>query len=231
VDFPQFIDETRRVKKQAARSLPLPSSSSDSSEPESEEPPPIINFPLILNPPWSENDIVTTYLFDRLFKFKWYGDSASPHAPVWTSILLCQDKEAELSTVSVRALATVYFAKVNGQHQLMCKGAFLYTHALRTLQTKLQRQDQAVGDDVLVAIICLAIYELITLTQPKAWLSHYDGLARLVSIEISWCDGVFDMLMPIQMALRGPHRHQSGISFAMIPTLRSCIVSQSPVVI
>jgi hypothetical protein len=27
------------------------------------------------------------------------------------------------------------------------------------------------------------------------------------------------------MALRGPHRHQSGIAFAMIPTLRSCIVS------
>jgi hypothetical protein len=97
---------------------------------------------------------------------------------------LSQEKEAELSTASVRALATIYFAKVNGQHQLMRKGVSLYSHALRTLQTKLQRQDQAVGEDVLVAIICLAIYELITLTEPKAWISHYNGLARLVSISV-----------------------------------------------
>ncbi|KAK4867049.1 hypothetical protein LT330_007790 [Penicillium expansum] len=99
----------------------------------------------------------------------------------------------------------VYFAKVNKQHQVMRKGVSFYAHALQELQTKLLRQDQAMGDDVLVAIICLAIYELIALTQPRAWLSHYQGLARL-------------------MSLRGPHRHQSGIAFAMMPTLRSCVI-------
>ncbi|KAJ5515996.1 hypothetical protein N7527_007556 [Penicillium freii] len=143
-----------------------------------------------------------THLFNRVFN--WNDGPASPHAPAWTSILLCQNHDTELSTASVRALAMVYFAKVNKQHQVIHKGVSLYAHALRTLQTKLQRQDQAMGDDVLVAIICLAVYELITLTQPRAWLSHYQGLARL-------------------MSLRGPHRHQSGIAFAMMPTLRSCI--------
>jgi len=179
VEFAQFIDETSRLKPKAARRLSLPSSFSDCSGPGSEEPLPTLNFPVNVNPSWSENDIVTTYLFDRLFK--WNEDPASPHAPAWTSILLIQDEETELSTASVRALATVYFAKVNGQHQLMRKAVSFYARALRNLQIKLHSQDQAVGDDVLVAIICLAIYELITLTQPRAWLSHYKGLARLVS--------------------------------------------------
>ncbi|KAJ5956373.1 hypothetical protein N7501_010652 [Penicillium viridicatum] len=190
VEFAQFIDETSRLRKRAARRLALPSSCSDSSETGLEAPVPIINCLLSVNPPWSENDIAITYLFNR--------------APAWTSILLCQDNETELSTASVRALAMVYFAKVNKQHQVMHKGVSLYAHTLQTLQTKLHRQDQAMGDDVLVAIICLAIYELITLTQPRAWLSHYQGLARL-------------------MSRRGPYRHQSGIAFAMMPTLRSCI--------
>ncbi|CAG8898353.1 unnamed protein product [Penicillium egyptiacum] len=149
-----------------------------------------------------ENDIVATHLVNRLFN--WNEDPTSPYAPAWTSILLRQDNEAELSTASVRALGAVYFAKVHKQYQLMRKGALFYVHALRTLQTQLQRQDQAVGDDVLLAIICLSIYELITLTQPRGWLFHYQGLARL-------------------MALRGPYRHQSGIAFAMLPTLRSCV--------
>lgn len=146
------------------------------------EPVPIINFRLSVNPPWSENDIVTTFLFNRLFN--WNDGPASPHVPAWTSILLHQGNEAQLSTVSVRALAMVYFAKVNKQHQVMRKGVSFYAHALQDLQTKLLRQDQAMGDDVLVAIICLAIYELIALTQPRAWLSHYQGLARLVSARI-----------------------------------------------
>jgi hypothetical protein len=184
VEFAQFIDETKRLKARATRNLPT-SSNSDAFEPASEEPVPIIDFPLNVNPPWSENHIMTTYLFNHLFN--WNDGPEYPNAPAWTSILLRQDNEAELSTASVRALATVYFAKVNKQHQLMRKGVCFYSSALRTLQAKLQRQDQAVGDDVFVAIICLAIYELITLTQPKAWLSHYEGLARLVSLRVSLC--------------------------------------------
>lgn len=180
MEFAEFIDETSRLRKSAARRLALPSSCSGSSEAELEAPVPIINFLLSVNPPWNENDIVITYLFNRVFN--WNDDPASPHdVPAWTSILLRQDNETELSTAAVRALAMVYFAKVNKQHQVMHKGVSFYAHALRTLQTKLHRQDQAMGDDVLVAIVCLAIYELITLTQPRAWLSHYQGLARLVS--------------------------------------------------
>ncbi|KAJ5515995.1 hypothetical protein N7527_007555 [Penicillium freii] len=51
VEFAQFIDETSRLRKRAARRLALPSSCSDSSETGLEAPVPIINCLLSVNPP------------------------------------------------------------------------------------------------------------------------------------------------------------------------------------
>lgn len=129
---------------------------------------------------------MTTYLFRGIFD--WNEDSASGNAPEWDSILR-QDSQPELSTASVRALSMVYFAKINKQYQFMRRGAKFYTQALGILQTKLQRPEQAIGDDVLVAIILLATYELLCLTHPEAWLSHYKGLAKLVCLRVLpiWC--------------------------------------------
>ncbi|KAJ5335266.1 hypothetical protein N7452_007669 [Penicillium brevicompactum] len=184
VEFLHFIDETSRLKKKAAQRSSLPNSgftSLDTSKPGSYQVPDFnkinFNFPLTVNPAWNENDILNTYLFRGIFD--WNEDPGSPPALVWDSVLLRQDQQPELSNASVRALSMVYFAKINKQYQFMLRGAKLYTQALGILQIKLQCPEQAVGDDVLIAIILLATYELICLTHPEAWLSHYKGLAKL----------------------------------------------------
>lgn len=190
VEFVQFIDETSRLKSKILRRAPSPAVTSRPlycSESPLEH---AINFnfsfnsyfPLTVNPSWNENEIMTTHLL--LGIFDWNGDSTSPHA-TWDSILLSQDNETELSTASIRALSTVYFGKMNKQPRLMREGAKQYADALKMLQIKLQWQEQAIGDDVLIAIILLATYELICLTHPKAWLSHYKGLAKLVGLGLA----------------------------------------------
>ncbi|CAG8936161.1 unnamed protein product [Penicillium salamii] len=209
VEFVQFIDETSRLKSKILRRAPSPSVTSRPLYRSQSPLEHVINFdfsfssyfPLTVNPSWNENEIMTTHLLRGIFD--WDGDSTSPHA-TWDSILLSQDNETELSTASIRALSTVYFGKMNKQPRLMREGAKKYADALKMLQIKLLCQEQAIGDDVLIAIILLATYELICLTHPKAWLSHYKGLAKL-------------------MMLRGPHRHQSGVGLALMPIIRSCI--------
>ncbi|KAB8239558.1 Zn(II)2Cys6 transcription factor domain-containing protein [Aspergillus alliaceus] len=152
--------------------------------------------------PWDEQHIFTSYLVDRLFT--WHEDEASPYAASWISVLYRSEDPAGLSMTSLRALATTYFGKVHGQTDLMRRGAVFYSQALQCLRVQLQSPDQALEPDLLVAILCLGIHELVTLTQSSAWLQHYKGLARITE-------------------LRGPHRHQTGLGYALLPTLRTCI--------
>lgn len=152
--------------------------------------------------PWDEQHIFTSYLVDRLFT--WHEDEASPYAASWISVLYRSEDPAGLSMTSLRALATTYFGKVHGQTDLMRRGGVFYTQALQGLRVQLQSPDQALEPDLLVAILCLGIHELVTLTQSSAWLQHYKGLARITE-------------------LRGPHRHQTGLGYALLPTLRTCI--------
>lgn len=87
-----------------------------------------------------------------------------------------------MAFASTRALATGYFAKTHRQSDLMRKGAGFYSRALSALRSQLQDPTLVLKDDVLVAIICMAIYELVTFHQPTGWLHHYRGLAHLVSL-------------------------------------------------
>jgi hypothetical protein len=82
-------------------------------------------------------------------------------------------------------LSTIYFAKVNHNNELMRKGAGFYSRALRALRSHLEDPNLVLEDDLIVAIICMAIYEMVTFTQPTGWLHHYKGLARLVNIHLS----------------------------------------------
>ena len=135
---------------------------------------------LMINPPWNEDSIFISHLIYRLFS--WHVDGSSSHSESWVLFLLRQpENPAGLPMTSVRALATSYFGKVNGHPELMRKGAASYSQALRSLRGQLQNPDQVLESDVIVAIVCLGIYELVTFTQPSAWLQHYKGLARLVS--------------------------------------------------
>lgn len=107
----------------------------------------------------------------------------------------------------------------------MRKGAGFYSRALSALRKQLQHPVLILRDDVLVSIICMAIYELVTLHQPNGWLHHYRGLAHLVRLVTSILSGAgAGLLTSEQIAIRGPQRHQSGVGFFMLPILRSCIV-------
>ncbi|RHZ63010.1 hypothetical protein CDV55_106098 [Aspergillus turcosus] len=106
---------------------------------------------------------------------------------------------------SLCALSTTYFGKIHSHPRLVQKGARLYSKALQSLRAQLECPDQVhLESELLVAVICLATLESVALTQSSAWLQHYQGLARITE-------------------LRGPHRHQSGVGAALLPTLRSCI--------
>ncbi|KAJ5761998.1 uncharacterized protein N7511_005380 [Penicillium nucicola] len=208
IQFSEFIDERNRLMKRGTIKLPSPPKSTTTTISNQNSPTPETHFETIpsltltTNPSWNEEDLLNTHLVNRLFT--WHEDPASPYAASWISALFKQDGEKSLSGSSLRALATVYFAKVNKQPQLMRRGASFYSQALSRLRVQLENSDLAISDDVIVAVICLGFYESVTFTQPGAWLAHYKGLAKLT-------------------AVRGPYRHQEGVGFALLPTIRSCI--------
>lgn len=138
-------------------------------------------MPLISNPAFDEQILFTSHLIDRLFS--WHQDPASPESASWIlSLTRHTEDEGDLSTSSLRALATAYFGKTHGHSELVRKGAGFYSRALTSLRGQLQDPNLLLEDEVLVAIICMGIYELVTFDQPKGWLHHYKGLARLVGL-------------------------------------------------
>jgi hypothetical protein len=189
VQFAEFIDVTsqfrgaeslkQRVKwSNVPSSNPIPGTAGPSSEGS------VIELPMMhisVNPAWDEQSMFTSHLVSRLFT--WHDDTTSPQAASWIEKLFQRtEDQAALSFTSVRALATTYFAKVNHNNELMRKGAVFYSRALRALQSDLEDPNLVLEDDLIVAIICMSIYEMVTFTQPTGWLHHYKGLARLVSI-------------------------------------------------
>lgn len=145
-------------------------------------------MPLTVNPAWDEQSIFTSHLIDRLFSFD--QDPAAPQSVPWILVFLrAKEEDVALSSTSFRALATAYFAKVHRQSEIMRKGAGYYARALHALRTQLQDPQLVLGDDVLVAIICLGLYELVSFTQPRGWLQHYKGLARLVGVALLCISG------------------------------------------
>lgn len=138
-------------------------------------------MPLTSNPAFDEQILFTSHLIDRLFS--WHRDSTSPQSASWIlSLTRPTEDEGDLSTSSLRALATAYFGKTHGHSELIRKGAGFYSRALNSLRGQLQDPNMVLEDEVLVAIICMAIYELVTFDQPNGWLHHYKGLAQLVCL-------------------------------------------------
>ncbi|KAJ5527800.1 hypothetical protein N7513_011959 [Penicillium frequentans] len=208
VRYIEFRDETARVaRKQAPAqnatgqvSSPVSTASNSGSDESVIELP---FTPLLMNPVWDEDSLFTTYLIDRIFT--WHDDPTSPHSAGWIATLLRpREDEAALSSTSIRALATSYFAKMHGHVSLLQSGARQYSNALGVLQRRLNDSNLALEDDVLLAIICMSMYELVTVADPSAWVNHCKGLAQLT-------------------AIRGPYRHQAGVGHALLPTLRSTI--------
>lgn len=176
---------------------------------------------IYVNPQWDEQHIYVSHLVNRLFT--WHTDDASPYSASWITVLLHPKDPTGLSMTSLSALATTYFGKVHSHPDLVRKGAGLYSQALQSLRAHLECPDQVLESELLVAVICLATLESVALTQSSAWLQHYQGLARIVSVS---CPTKREVLSRYQTELRGPHRYQSGVGAALLPTLRSCIVRE-----
>lgn len=138
-----------------------------------------------MNPVWDEDSLFTTYLIDRIFT--WHDDPTSPHSAGWIATLLRpRGDEAALSSTSIRALATSYFGKMHGHVSLLQSGARQYSNALGALQERLNDSNLALEDDVLLSIICMSMYELVTVADPSAWVNHCKGLAQLVGSFLSF---------------------------------------------
>lgn len=206
VQFAEFVDVTSQFKgkespKQKAQGNNAPSScpSASTASPSSEGS--IIELPVMplsVNPAWDEQSMFTSHLVSRLFT--WHDDATSLQVASWIELLFQRtEDQAALSFTSVRALATTYFAKVNHNNELMRKGAGFYSRALRTLRSGLEDPNLVLEDDLIVAIICMSIYEMVTLTKPTGWLHHYKGLARLVNIYPS-------LIFPIYLLCSDSHK-------------------------
>lgn len=177
------MDLTKRLAKNGTskQDTPSPTSSSTDSSLSQHLTKEFPLLPLIRNPTWDEQSVFATHLVDRLFT--WHENPSSPESAAWISVLLkANEDDGVLSFTSIRALATTYFAKTHSQSSLMRKGAGFYSRALSALRSQLQDPYLALQDDILVAIVCMAIYELVTFHQPTGWLHHYSGLAQLVCI-------------------------------------------------
>ncbi|KAJ5289480.1 uncharacterized protein N7443_009733 [Penicillium atrosanguineum] len=203
--YAEFVDVTpqliSKLSSQETRSSTAlsPTESAESNDSVVELP----FMPLTVNPAFDEQIVFTSHLINRLFS--WAMDPNSPESASWIFSLTCPpENQRGLSTSSLRALATAYFGKTHGHSDLIRKGAGFYSRALTSLRGKLQDPTLVLGDEVLVAIVCMGIYELVTFDQPHGWLHHYKGLARLTH-------------------LRGPHCFQAGVAHTLLPTLRSCI--------
>ncbi|KAJ5248774.1 hypothetical protein N7468_000225 [Penicillium chermesinum] len=220
VQFAEFIHVNDRdagkplVKRRASKPAQAPSSVSDASEASAASSNSeycmelsLQNFcliePLYVNPAWDQQSMFTSHLIQRMFS--WSNNPSSPFSAAWVQVLLRDSKESPvLSHASIQALSTSFFGKVHGDRQIMQQGAAHYFRALRALQVDLQDPNRVTDDATLMAVLIMAIYELVASEHPSGWLNHYKGLARLV-------------------LLRGPEAHQTGVGFNVFSTLRSCL--------
>lgn len=140
--------------------------------------------PIFMNPAWDSQSMFTSHLIQRMFS--WHDNPTSPFSAAWVQVLLRDQKQSStLSRASIQALSTSFFGKVHGDYRLMQQGASHYARALRSLQIQLQDPKRVLEDATLMAVLIMAIYEMVASEHPSGWLNHYKGLARLVNFSSS----------------------------------------------
>lgn len=94
--------------------------------------------------------------------------------------------------LSVLALAVDFFARVHKNVALQGSSARIYGQALRLLVDDIG--SLRVDDWCLASTgpLCLCLYELVTASEPLAWLQHSGGIAAVVSLfplRLGWGHG------------------------------------------
>lgn len=98
---------------------------------------------------------------------------------------LLTESKSPLHQSCIQALSATYFGRIHQDKQACNQGLRLYSYALTQLQSEISSASTDFG--TIMGVMCLCVYENVVFSQPNAWLLHYDGLGRLVSIVIQHC--------------------------------------------
>ncbi|KAF4974628.1 hypothetical protein FZEAL_8487 [Fusarium zealandicum] len=88
--------------------------------------------------------------------------------------------ESNVHQLCVQALVTTYFGRMMRESRICDQGLRLYSQALAQLRSEISGANSGTELGTIMSVLCLCIYENILLSQPMAWLMHYEGVARLV---------------------------------------------------
>ncbi|KAM0345034.1 hypothetical protein ACHAPU_006920 [Fusarium lateritium] len=83
--------------------------------------------------------------------------------------------------LAIRALAAIYFGKLNNDKRILGSGSRDYVRALKKVQIDLS-SPVALEWDTLASVICLFMFENVAFTDEVAWFKHYEGITQLVSV-------------------------------------------------
>ncbi|KAI9760607.1 MAG: GAL4 enhancer protein [Chaenotheca gracillima] len=139
--------------------------------------------------PYGHNeDLVFRYLAQNLFA----GSSNMANFHTYQAVENRRAIEGSLTLLSSRALAVLYFAKMNGVSSIMREGLGLYSKALKRLNRALQDKHEVRKTETYESVSVLNLFELISFTSDEGWVHHALGMGRLIE-------------------LRGPHVLQNPI--------------------
>jgi hypothetical protein len=170
-----------------------------------------------------EDAIVHTHLISKLLP-RDSGQSSTHFFPSLVAYASSTPGES-VPKEAVRALAAVYFGKLNRDVRIFEKGVRAYVRSLSMLRLTLASPASALEVKTLASVLCLGLYENIAFSHRTGWLRHYEGVSRLVRAEshseLRSKDGLTSVA---QIELRGPSRHQSGMDRELFRHCRFAIV-------
>lgn len=123
--------------------------------------------PLLLD----ENTVIHTHLFSKI-------DEVKPLMSNLDSFSTSNSTRA----LAIRALAGIYFGKMNYNKRISDSGTRDYVRALKSVQVDLRCSTVALEWDTLASVICLCMFENVAFTDKTGWLKHYEGITQLVSL-------------------------------------------------
>lgn len=95
---------------------------------------------------------------------------------------LLTEYKSPLHQSCIQALSATYFGRIHQDKQACNLGLRLYSYALTQLRSEINSSSTNLG--TMMGVMCLCVYENVVFSQPNAWLLHYDGLGRIVSIMV-----------------------------------------------
>jgi hypothetical protein len=122
--------------------------------------------PLLLD----ENTVIHTHLLSKIVEVR----------PLMSNLDSVSSRNSTRA-LAIRALAGIYFGKMNYDKRIFDSGTRDYVRALKSVQIDLECSTVALEWDTLASVVCLCMFENIAFTNKTGWLKHYEGITQLVS--------------------------------------------------